>query len=334
MSTEFSEWWKNLGTAKQVLMISCIAIVLIAIVCMIITLVMMNKKNKTNDQNKTNDETQNNQDNNGQPDEEENINNLNTNNLNQNTNNISNVNENQNNNILNTNNIIPESFSQNNNNLESNNLQNNQSNGILTPSDLKTDGYKKGTILFFNGDKMIVNGEFKNGKVFNGSLKIYSPDGRVARMLATDGRVSEVAFDSEGNLQFEGVTANGKTMGRVYSKSGKIIEQGLYNSMTYSLINGEKQVDVNDPKIEDGEKVFVGTIKNAKPYDGHWLEKNNNAFYKVGMIKEGEEKIGIAMTAAPDDFINKRIQENLVNNNISTNVNLNLNNSNINNIEL
>ena len=336
MSTEFSEWWKNLGTVKQALMISCIAIVLIAIVCMIIALVMMNKKNKTNDQNKTDDETQNNQDNNRQSEEEENINNLNTNNLNQNTNNISNVNENQNNNTLNTNNMMSESFSQNSNinSSENNNLQNNQSNGILTPSDLETDGYKKGTILYPNGAKRVIDGVFKNGRLFNGMIKVYHSDGWITRQYATNGKVREVSFNAKGKLAFEGVTANGKMEGRVYSDSGKIIEEGLYDD-GYRFIDGEKQIDVNDPDIENGEKVFVGTFKDYKPYNGHWLEKKDNDFYKVSIVRDGEKKqSGLILRAEPDDFINKRIQENLVNNNISTNVNLNLNNSNINNIEL
>jgi len=363
MSTEFSEWWKNLGTVKQALMISCIAIVLIAIVCMIIALVMMNKKNKTNDQNKTDDETQNNQDNNRQSEEEENINNLNTNNLNQNTNNISNVNENQNNNTLNTNNMMSESFSQNNNinSSENNNLQNNQSNGILTLSDLETDGYKKGTILYPNGAKLIVDGEFKNGRLFNGMTKTYYPDGLESLITAMNGMPEKrTVYDPKNNnTLFEGqIMGSGVEIGKKYYYTDEKYES-LY-AQAVGRFNRGFEIDtkitiLNYDTLPQNESFFIGIKKDGNFYDGVIIEKKQaessdkynimilskfekGKEYEVNKIAENkdlpeleyitDDPFKIAQNIENIDADKKKDVANINTNKISSDISFNLNSNN------
>ena len=131
------------------------------------------------------------------------------------------------------------------------------------------NGIKEGKGKEYLGDKLLFEGEFSQGKRWNGKIKEYDSNG----VLLFDGEYKEgeksgVAkeYKLDGELKFEGVYKQGKRWNGngIEYYGGKIVFEGIYNEGKKWDGKG-KEYDHNDKLTFEGE--YKEGIKFGKEYE-------------------------------------------------------------------
>ena len=112
-----------------------------------------------------------------------------------------------------------------------------------------------------------MEGEFKNGELWNGKKRDYFNRVIEIRNGKNSGKIFE--YDSDGNIKLEGQYINGEVngKGKEYDK-GKLIFDGEYlNEKRWKGI--KKEYDYDGNKIFEGEYLKGKRNGNGKEYDSY-----------------------------------------------------------------